>query len=78
VRLGNRLLLPALAIPVVTMIGATLLKDVRIDLRPLLDQKNLTLVSMGCGSLAHWRWPAGSRARRRCRACARRGAWSMR
>jgi uncharacterized membrane protein len=33
VRLGNRLLLPALAIPVVTMIGATLLKDVRIDLR---------------------------------------------
>jgi uncharacterized membrane protein len=52
VRLGNRLLLPALAIPIVTMIGATLLKDVRIDLRPLLDQNNLTLVSMGCGSLA--------------------------
>src|SRR5213076_733435 len=24
----------------------------RIDLRPLLDRNNLTLVSMGCGSLA--------------------------
>lgn len=51
-RLGNRLLLPALAIPVVTMLGSTLLKDVTLDLRPLLDPKNLTLVSMGCGSLA--------------------------
>ena len=50
-RLGHRMLLPALAIPVVTMIGSTLLKDVRIDLRPLLDQKNLTLVSMGCGAM---------------------------
>ena len=51
-RLGHRLLLPALVIPVVTMIGSTLLKDVRIDLRPLLDPKNLTLVSMGCGAIA--------------------------
>ena len=50
-RLGNRLLLPALAIPVVTMLGSTLLKDAGSGLRPLLDQKNLTLVSMGCGSL---------------------------
>jgi len=51
-RLGHRLLVPALAIPVVTMIGSTLLKDVRIDVRPLLDPKNLTLVSMGCGAIA--------------------------
>ena len=55
-RLGNRLLIPALAIPVVTMIGSTLLKDVKLDLGvlsgPLLDPKNLTLVSMGCGSIA--------------------------
>jgi uncharacterized membrane protein len=50
-RLGKRLLLPALAIPVVTMIGSIGLKDVRIDARPLLDPANLTLVSMGCGSL---------------------------
>jgi uncharacterized membrane protein len=51
-RLGHRLLIPALAIPVVTMIGSTLLKDVRIDTRLLLDPKNLTLVSMGCGAIA--------------------------
>ena len=50
-RLGHRLLVPALAIPVVTMIGSTLLKDVRIDATPLLDPKNVTLVSMGCGSI---------------------------
>jgi uncharacterized membrane protein len=50
-RLGHRLLVPALAIPVVTMVGSTLLKDVKIDLRPLLDPNNLTLVSMGCGSI---------------------------
>ncbi|QJD99167.1 DUF979 domain-containing protein [Massilia forsythiae] len=55
-RLGHKLLIPALAIPVVTMIGSTLLKDVRVDLGgfagPLLDPKNLTLVSMGCGAMA--------------------------
>ena len=51
-RLDQRLLVPALAIPVVTMIGSTLLKDVRIDGSALLDPKNLTLVSMGCGAIA--------------------------
>jgi uncharacterized membrane protein len=50
-RLGHRLLVPALAIPVVTVIGSTLLKDVRIDGTVLLDPKNLTLVSMGCGAI---------------------------
>jgi uncharacterized membrane protein len=50
-RLGHKLLIPALAIPMVTMIGSTLLKDVRIDASFLLDPKNLTLVSMGCGSI---------------------------
>jgi uncharacterized membrane protein len=50
-RLGHKLLVPALAIPVVTMLGSTLLKDVRIDATPLLDPKNLTLVSMGCASI---------------------------
>jgi uncharacterized membrane protein len=50
-RLGQRLLLPALAIPLVTMLGSTLLKDVHIGLRPLLDPKNLTLVAMGCGAI---------------------------
>jgi uncharacterized membrane protein len=50
-RLGHKLLLPALAIPFVTMIGSTLLKDVRIGEPLLLDPKNVTLVSLGCGSL---------------------------
>jgi uncharacterized membrane protein len=50
-RLGHKLLLPALAIPVVTMIGSTVLKDVRIGELFLLDPKNVTLVSLGSGSL---------------------------
>jgi len=50
-RLGHWLFLPALLIPVTTMIGATLLADVRIGALPLLEPKHLTLVSMGCGSL---------------------------
>lgn len=51
-RLGNRLLVPALAIPVVTMLGAVVLKDVHVGTKVLLDPNNLTLVSMGCGSIA--------------------------
>jgi uncharacterized membrane protein len=50
-RLGNRLLVPALAIPVVTMFGSVVLKDVHVGLAVLLDPNNLTLVSMGCGSV---------------------------
>ena len=50
-RLGHKLLLPALAIPFVTMIGSTVLKDVRIGELFLLDPKNVTLVSLGIGSL---------------------------
>jgi uncharacterized membrane protein len=51
-RLGNRLLVPALAIPAVTMLGSVALKDVHIGARFLLDPNNVTLVSMGCGSVA--------------------------
>nr|WP_315394738.1 DUF979 domain-containing protein [uncultured Duganella sp.] len=50
-RLGHKLLIPALLIPVTTMIGSTLLKDVKFDGVFLLDPKNTTLVSLGCGSL---------------------------
>ena len=50
-RLGHKLLVPALLIPLVTMIGSTLLKDVKIDGAFLLDPKNLTLASLGCGSI---------------------------
>lgn len=50
-RLGHKLLIPALLIPLTTVIGATLLKDVRWHGLFLLDPKNITLVSLGCGSL---------------------------
>lgn len=50
-RLGNRLFLPALLLPVVTMLGATVFKDVQLGGLPLLDDKHLTLVSLGCASV---------------------------
>ncbi|WP_395405989.1 DUF979 domain-containing protein [Pseudoduganella sp. UC29_106] len=50
-RLQHKLILPALVIPAVTMLGATLLKDVKIDGSFLLDQKHLTLASLGCASI---------------------------
>lgn len=51
-RLGHWLFVPALIIPVVTILFSTLLKDVKIDAPFILDPKNLTLVSLGCGALA--------------------------
>lgn len=50
-RLGNKLFLPALVIPVVTVLGATVLKDVRIGDYLLFDKAHLTLASLGCGAL---------------------------
>jgi uncharacterized membrane protein len=50
-RLGHKLLIPALLIPITTVIGSTLFKDVKWEGLFLLDPKNLTLVSLGCGSL---------------------------
>jgi uncharacterized membrane protein len=50
-KLGNRLFIPALIIPVVTMIGSVVLKDVKIDGLFLLDQKNFTMVSLGFGCI---------------------------
>jgi len=49
--LGHKLLLPALLIPIVTMIGSTLLKDVKWGELFLLDPKNLTLSALGCASV---------------------------
>jgi len=49
--LGHRLLIPALLIPLTTMIGSTLLKDVKLGDLFLLDPKNATLVSLGCGAV---------------------------
>lgn len=50
-RLRHRLFVPALVIPAVTMAGATLLKDVRLGELFVLDQKHLTLVSLGCAAV---------------------------
>lgn len=50
-RLGHRLFIPAMIIPVVTMIGSTLLKDVKIGDMLLLEPKHLTIVSLGCASI---------------------------
>lgn len=50
-RLGNKLFVPALLIPLVTVIGTMLFKDVRIAGVPLLDPKNVTFVSLGIGCL---------------------------
>jgi uncharacterized membrane protein len=46
-KLGHRLFIPALAIPVITLIGSTLLKDVKLNGMFILDPKNLTLASLG-------------------------------
>ncbi|MES2323073.1 MAG: DUF979 domain-containing protein [Pseudomonadota bacterium] len=50
-RLGHKLFIPAMIIPAVTMIGATLLKDVEFGGMVLLEQKHLTIVSLGVASL---------------------------
>ncbi|MFA9215569.1 MAG: DUF979 domain-containing protein [Sphingomonadaceae bacterium] len=50
-QLGHKLLLPALLIPLTTMIGSTVLKDVKIDGAFLLDPKNVTLAALGCGAI---------------------------
>ncbi|MCH8619447.1 DUF979 domain-containing protein [Undibacterium sp. TS12] len=44
--LGNRLFIPALAIPLVTVIFTVALKDLQIGSNYLLDQKNLTLAAL--------------------------------
>ncbi|WP_288380368.1 DUF979 domain-containing protein [uncultured Massilia sp.] len=50
-RLGNRLFIPALLLPVVTMLCATVFKDVHVQGMLLLDDKHQTLVSLGCASV---------------------------
>ena len=48
-RLGNKLFAPALAIPLVTMIGTLSAKHLSVGGVPPLDPKNTTLVSLGVG-----------------------------
>ncbi|MCS4511793.1 DUF979 domain-containing protein [Xylophilus ampelinus] len=58
-RMGNRLFIPALAIPLITMVGTLSAKHLAVGGTPLLDPKNTTLVSLGVGcvlslALACW------------------------
>ena len=48
-RLGNKLFIPALAIPLITMVGTLSAKHLVFGGTPLLDPKNTTLVSLGIG-----------------------------
>jgi uncharacterized membrane protein len=50
-RLGNKLFIPALAIPLVTMVGTLSAKYLVFGGVPLLDPKNTTLVSLGIGCI---------------------------
>jgi uncharacterized membrane protein len=51
-RLGNKLFLPALTIPAVTLFGALVLKGVHIGGGFLIDPKQATPISLGLGVLA--------------------------
>jgi uncharacterized membrane protein len=50
-RLGNRLFLPALAIPAITLAGTFLLPYARFHDTPLVDPKQVTLVALATGAL---------------------------
>lgn len=50
-KLGNLLFLPALLIPIVTIVGALWLKNVKIGGLLLLDKNNVTIVSLGIACL---------------------------
>jgi uncharacterized membrane protein len=50
-RVGNKLFIPALAIPLLTMVGTLSASHLIIGGVPLLDPKNTTLVSLGVGCI---------------------------
>lgn len=50
-RLGHKLFIPALMIPVLTMVGTLSAKYLVVGGVPLLDPKNATLVSLGVGCI---------------------------
>lgn len=51
-KLGNSLFLPALLIPIVTIVGTLWMKKIKIGGLFLLDNSNVTLVSLGLACLA--------------------------
>jgi uncharacterized membrane protein len=50
-RWGNRLFIPALTIPAVTLLGTLLLKRVSLNGTPLVDPKQVTLISLGLATV---------------------------
>jgi uncharacterized membrane protein len=50
-RWGNRLFIPALTIPAVTLLGTLFLKDISIGGVPLADPRQITLISLGLATL---------------------------
>jgi uncharacterized membrane protein len=50
-RWGNKLFIPALTIPVATLLGAFLLKGASFHATPLVDQKQITGISLGLATM---------------------------
>ena len=50
-RWGNRLLVPALLIPAVTLLGTTTLKGVTLGGTPVVDPKQITVISLGLATV---------------------------
>ena len=50
-RLGNRLFIPALTIPAVTVLGTILLKGAQVGGHPLVDPRQVTLISLGIATV---------------------------
>ena len=50
-RWGNRLFVPALIPPVLTLLAAVLLKDVKIGEMPLFEPKNLSVIALGLAAV---------------------------
>jgi uncharacterized membrane protein len=51
-RWGNRLFIPALTIPAVTLLGTFVLKTAQLGGVPLVDPKQVTQISLGFGAIA--------------------------
>jgi uncharacterized membrane protein len=49
---GNRLFIPALTIPAVTLLGTLTLKNMHLNGAPLIDVKQVTLISLGFSTVA--------------------------
>ncbi|HMH84572.1 MAG TPA: DUF979 family protein, partial [Gemmatimonadaceae bacterium] len=50
-RWGNKLFIPALAIPFITVLGTVLFKKITIDGTPVVDLKQVTVISLAIATL---------------------------